>query len=248
MNLRLLPAVLVAVGALGALKLIGLVIEGGYIISPVPQAVAQQAASPAQPAGGKASADAAANAGNAGPAAAGKPKGGADNVLPPSFDADAGGPPATLEIGGSSAERKVLESLGDRRRELDDREKKFDLREQVLKATEQRLDERLKEIAAAEARLKSADAEKKKKQEEELQGLVIMYESMKAKDAARIFDRLDLDVLLRVAGQMKPRKMADVLARMSPEAAERLTVALANGAQREVSEPLSDELPKIQGN
>ncbi|MDN3719926.1 hypothetical protein QW131_13820 [Roseibium salinum] len=57
-----------------------------------------------------------------------------------------------------------------------------------------------------------------------------MYESMKAKDAARIFDRLSLPILLKVVRQMKPRKMADVLARMSPEAAERLTVAIASNA------------------
>ncbi|MBA5779297.1 hypothetical protein H2509_19375 [Stappia sp. F7233] len=227
-----------AVGALCALKLIGLVVDGGYVALPVQQAVAQQA-----DAGGPA--QAAAKAKRTEPEKAGDSSGGA---LPPSFDADADGPPSTLEIGGSSAERKVLESLGDRRRELDDREKKFDLREQLLKATEERVQERLKKLAEAEARLKAAETAKQKKAKEELQSLVIMYESMKAKDAARIFDRLDLDILMRVAGQMKPRKMADVLARMAPEAAERLTVALANGTQRQVDAPLSDELPKIQGN
>ncbi len=69
-----------------------------------------------------------------------------------------------------------------------------------------------------------------------------MYENMKAKDAARIFDRLDMKILMDVASQMNPRRMSDVLAQMSPDAAERLTVELANRAGASGS-----ELPKIEG-
>ena len=63
-----------------------------------------------------------------------------------------------------------------------------------------------------------------------------MYENMKAKDAARIFDRLDMKILVEVATQIKPRKMSEILAQMSPEAAERLTVELARRAGREIAE------------
>jgi flagellar motility protein MotE (MotC chaperone) len=50
---------------------------------------------------------------------------------------------------------------------------------------------------------------------------------MKAKDAARVFDRLKLDVLVPIATSMKPARMSEILAAMSPDAAEKLTVALA---------------------
>ena len=59
-----------------------------------------------------------------------------------------------------------------------------------------------------------------------------MYEAMKPKDAARVFDRLDLKVLVPVVNAMNPRKMSEVLAAMSPEAAERLTVELAKPSLR----------------
>ena len=65
-----------------------------------------------------------------------------------------------------------------------------------------------------------------------------MYETMKPKEAARVFDRLPLDILVSVATQMNSRKMAEVLAVMSPESAEKLTVALARrgrGAEERVS-------------
>ena len=54
-----------------------------------------------------------------------------------------------------------------------------------------------------------------------------MYETMKPKEAAKIFDRLDIKVLLEVASQIKPQRMSEIMAQMTPEAAERLTVELA---------------------
>ncbi len=57
-----------------------------------------------------------------------------------------------------------------------------------------------------------------------------MYENMKSKDAARILDRLDMKILVDVATQINPRKMSEILAQMTPEAAERLTVELARRA------------------
>jgi flagellar motility protein MotE (MotC chaperone) len=58
-----------------------------------------------------------------------------------------------------------------------------------------------------------------------------MYENMKPREAARVFDRLAADVLVPVVLQMNPRKMSEVLAAMSPDSAEKLTVALANRAR-----------------
>ena len=55
-----------------------------------------------------------------------------------------------------------------------------------------------------------------------------MYENMKAKDAAKIFDRLDLRILVEVVNAMNPRRMSDILGQMTPEAAERLTIEIAN--------------------
>ena len=42
-----------------------------------------------------------------------------------------------------------------------------------------------------------------------------MYENMKPRDAAKIFDRLEMSVLLEVASQIKPRTMSEIMAQMS---------------------------------
>jgi flagellar motility protein MotE (MotC chaperone) len=72
-----------------------------------------------------------------------------------------------------------------------------------------------------------------------------MYENMKAKEAAKIFDRLDMRVLLEVATQLNPRRMSDILALMSAEAAERLTIELATRGKDRAQTPA--DLPKIEG-
>ncbi len=92
-------------------------------------------------------------------------------------------------------------------------------------------------------------AQRKEKEEAEnarFKGVVTMYETMKPKEAAKIFDRLDIRVLLDVASQIKPQIMAAILAQMSPEAAERLTIELAvkPGSDRNVN---PSNLPKIDG-
>lgn len=244
MNLRLLPLLGISASALLALKLLGLTLGPDNGEFPINGAVAQET-----PAGdGEETMDMPAMAEGDG-APPPPPPGGADLPDQPVL-------PDSLEIGGSAAERAVLESLGKRRESLQQQEGQLDLREKLLQATEERIEKRVEELKKLEERIEAAVEEKKQQEENEIAGLVTMYENMKPKDAARIFDRLSLPILLKVVRQMKPRKMADILARMSPEAAERLTVAIASNASAPVQPvqpvqaqaPAQDTLPKIPSN
>jgi flagellar motility protein MotE (MotC chaperone) len=126
----------------------------------------------------------------------------------------------------SPAERALLERLGQRREEIEARMRELDLREKLLDTAEKKLGGRVEDLKALEEKLEGP-AKKETDENQAVKNLVIMYETMKPKDAARVFDRLALDVLVPVVQKMNPRKMSDVLAAMSPEAAERLTVALS---------------------
>ena len=143
--------------------------------------------------------------------------------------------PKRLSIDGAAAaaspsERAVLERLGERREEIQQKGRELEMRERLLENAERKLDSRINELRSIED--KAQEATKKADPEAAaLRNLVTMYEAMKPKDAARVFDRLSHDVLVPVVVQMNPRKMAEVLAVMSPEAAEKLTVALANRAR-----------------
>jgi flagellar motility protein MotE (MotC chaperone) len=145
----------------------------------------------------------------------------------------------------SVAERALLERLSERRQELDKRARELDIREGLIGEAEKRIDAHLAEIKQGEAQMATATEKKDEAEAARFKGLVTMYENMKARDAAKIFDRLEMSVLLEVASQIKPRQMAEILAQMSPDMAERLTVELASRAKA-AAKP-GGELPKIEG-
>ena len=147
----------------------------------------------------------------------------------------------------SGAERAILERLQERRQELDTRARELDIRESLIKAAEKRMEGQLAELKATEARITVATEQKDEAQAARFKGLVTMYENMKPRDAAKIFDRLDIGVLLEVVSKIEPRKMADILALMSPDAAQHLTVELASQAQQVKQSNDPTALPKIQG-
>jgi flagellar motility protein MotE (MotC chaperone) len=147
----------------------------------------------------------------------------------------------------SLGERAVLESLNQRRLELEARGRALDVRESLLAAAEKRIEGRLAELKEIEARINASLNKKDEAEAARFKGLVTMYENMKAKDAAKIFDRLDMRILVEVATQISPRRMSDILAQMTPEAAERLTIAIANRSEAPEKARPSGELPKIEG-
>jgi flagellar motility protein MotE (MotC chaperone) len=127
----------------------------------------------------------------------------------------------------SASERALTERLGERREEIEARARELELREKLLETAERKLEGRVGELRAQEERLETQRGEKESAEAQGVRKLVIMYENMKPREAARVFDRLPSDVLVPVVLQMNPRKMSEVLAAMTPENAEKLTVALA---------------------
>lgn len=144
-------------------------------------------------------------------------------------------------------ERAVLERLQERRKELDTRNRDIDMRENLLKAAEKRLEAKVAELKAVETRVNAAVGQRDSNESQRFKTIVAMYENMKPKEAARIFDRLEIKILVDVSTAMAPRKMSEILAQMTPEAAERLTVELANRANAPAKAHAPDQLPKIEG-
>jgi len=101
-------------------------------------------------------------------------------------------------------------------------------------------------LKAIESRIGTATQQKNEAEAARFKGIITMYEGMKPKDAAKVFDRLEMPVLFEIASQIAPRKMADILGLMAPEAAERLTVEMARRAGTDKSATM-DDLPKIEG-
>ncbi len=126
----------------------------------------------------------------------------------------------------NESEVKVLQSLAARRDALTKRESSLDLREKLLMAAEGRVNEKVDRLKIIEARIMEMLKTRDEEQEAQIASLVKVYESMKAKDAALIFERLETETLLDVAARMKEQKVAAIMAKMSPDSAQDLTVRL----------------------
>jgi flagellar motility protein MotE (MotC chaperone) len=144
----------------------------------------------------------------------------------------------------SASERAILERLQARRQELEQRAREIEIRESLLKAAEKRIESKVEEAKASDAKNSAAAAQKAEADAARFKGIITMYEGMKPKDAAKVFDRLEMNVLYDIASQIAPRN--DILGLMQPEAAERLTVELARRAGGDKSAQAA-ELPKIEG-
>lgn len=127
---------------------------------------------------------------------------------------------------------EALQRLARRSEELDERERLLDMRAEVNGRTESRLDQQIQRLAALKAELEALMAGLDEEEELKLARLVKIYETMKPKAAAEIFNRLDMPVLLHVVERMKEAKSAVVLGKMNPAIAQRVTTELAKRKKR----------------
>ena len=126
-----------------------------------------------------------------------------------------------------AGERTVLLELRRRRDELDARETMVNAREATLAAAELRLGARVGELQTLQKKLEDLEQAREQRDDASWQGLVKLYETMKPRDAAAIFNDLDMPVLLSVVDRMKDAKAATVLAAMQPDKAREVTTKLA---------------------
>jgi flagellar motility protein MotE (MotC chaperone) len=278
-DFRLIPLVLLATICLFALKVSGLVLDGGYTLGErlaqraTPQlqvstksvpdytkvVIADQQPKPDQPAnrswaqamfnfGSDPKSDEDITGSTEGAPADSGPQLKTSTKPPDAPKLDVGGSEYKLVPGqiNSPGERAILERLRDRNQALEKRAHELDMRESLIKAAEKRVEARVQELKDIETRVNTVTGNHDKAEQGRFKSIVAMYENMKPKDAARIFDRLDLKILVKVTTQINPRKMSDILAQMTPETAERLTVELATGTDVKPAQT-ADALPKIEG-
>lgn len=239
---RIIPVVLIAISCLVVLKIAGLLLDGGYIFNdqPAPTKPSWAQATFNFPTGRKAP-----DADITGSVAVKK----IDTPVIASPESTRA-PDEIVVVPDQSrpitaSERAVLERLQSRRQEIEARGREIDIRENLMKSAEKRIEGRIEEMKAAESRINVASAQRDEAEAARFKGLVTTYENMKPKDAAKVFDRLEISVLFDIASQIAPRKMSDILGQMQPEAAERLTVEMARRASADKS--VQSSLPKIEG-
>lgn len=161
----------------------------------------------------------------------------ADAARPAAASIEGAAPKAPASV----TSERLLEQLSARKDELDAREADLNTRESVIEAAELRLEAAIKKLQEEKQAIALAENSRQDDRRGEIGNLSNAYERMKARDAARIFEVLDDDILIPVAAGMRTQSLAGVLAEMAPEKAKALTVALAN---REAQTKPAPETPQ----
>ncbi|MFN3582364.1 MotE family protein [Phenylobacterium sp.] len=166
-----------------------------------------------------------------GEAATGEAKDAAATLPPPAIAPKPVCAPTAAELakqaGLSPAELQVLQSLGDRRGQLDKREDDLNTQLALMAAAEAKLDAKIKALNGLKGEVQGLLTQAETKEAAEIDRLVKVFEGMKAKDAAPRFTALDESVRLPIAAKMKERSLSAIMAQMPAAEAKKLTEGLA---------------------
>jgi flagellar motility protein MotE (MotC chaperone) len=147
---------------------------------------------------------------------------------------------ADSDVEDSDSRNKLYQDLGKRRDALDKREKEIGVREALLSAAERELDQKTRELTALKTEIQAATKKRSDEEDARIGSLVKIYEGMKPKDAASIFNTLDLDVLMVIMTKMNERKSSPILALMNTERAKTVTTMMAEQKKQPELPPASN--------
>lgn len=140
--------------------------------------------------------------------------------------------PGPIVVGlPDSAEMEIITQLRQRRVLLDQREQQLELQEQLLSSTEKRIDDKIQQLKVLEQQIKGHLRLYEEREDNQLQAIVKVYETMKPKEAAPRFEVLALQTQLDLVTRMKASKVAALMEKMTPAKASALTTELATRAQ-----------------
>lgn len=127
----------------------------------------------------------------------------------------------------TDSELNVLHQLARRRAELERREASIDTRANLLRAAEQRIESKISNLKEMQATITRLLKKHDKEKEAKMRSVVKIYEKMKPKNAARIFEQLDMRILLDIVERMREARTASIMANLNPAKAKAVTAALA---------------------
>jgi flagellar motility protein MotE (MotC chaperone) len=132
-----------------------------------------------------------------------------------------------LEL-SSKNQIQTLYHLTARRKEIETREKQLKQKEQKLDLVQQEIASKLKQLFGLQQEIKKTILKIDEQEKARILKLVKIYESMKPKDAARVFNKLDNNLIQQILENMSQKKIALILSEMDSQRVKEATVIFAN--------------------
>jgi flagellar motility protein MotE (MotC chaperone) len=126
----------------------------------------------------------------------------------------------------------VLVSLNNKMTTLNEREADMKEKETAFKAIQIRLDKQLVAIETAKTSLDESIFNRTKLAQEDIAHLTLMYQSMKPKQAAKIFDEMDVNFAAGFIREMKGSQAGLILSNMQTKKAYRISLVIASRGKK----------------
>lgn len=126
----------------------------------------------------------------------------------------------------NKTEKNILENLSSRRKELEEWSASIAMKENILNATENKINRKMEELRELKFQVAKLLDQYEQKEQKKIKRMVKIYENMKSKNAAEIFERMNMEILMEVISNMKESKAAPILAKLRPERAKEITERL----------------------
>lgn len=129
-----------------------------------------------------------------------------------------------LDVGLTGDEIKLLKELSKRREKLDQYEHELSEKESLLNTTEEKLEGKMADLKNMQDKVNGLLKQLDAKSSLRVKSLAKIYENMKPQEAAKIFDELEMPILLEVMHNMKEIKVAPIIAQMNPSRAKEVSL------------------------
>jgi len=126
----------------------------------------------------------------------------------------------------TDTERKILLSLMERKRQLDERDIMLNQREEQLRTLRDNVQQQVTELKRLQSEIEASMEAKRQLDAENLQKVVNLYNGMDPRKAAEKMQSLEPRVAMQILMGMNQRKASQILEALPPENAKRITEAI----------------------
>lgn len=178
-----------------------------------------------------------------------KDEGGASSVAGSSLAGEGKkkGEPVEINERVTQAEQALTDAIAARNEQQKLHDSLLAAQQEALEKEQKALNEQLKELGQNSSKFSTQQEQRRQDAEKEIERLAHVYEQMPPRDAATMFNVLDMRVMVPVAQHMTPRKISDVMGNMEPDRANILSQYLA-GLRKLSADALSRlQAPKDYG-
>lgn len=154
---------------------------------------------------------------------------GADAQTPPKAETAQPGttvapaPPVVTLAPPTCTDPLLREAINEQKTDTAARQHRIRETEAVLTATEARVGTQIKRLNAVKHDVEALMTQRSNLQQEDLRRMVAIYEAMKPRDAARILNDLETDIVVDVLDRIPERRAAPILAEMADIKAREVT-------------------------